>query len=175
MTSIQLRKARIRNLKQLYQGYCLYFNNNAKWSSIIADTTDPNSLRVSFPAAILMNLLHIIYTRLSAISRSGSISNVFQPYWNPIILEVSTNNMLVGGVFLEKCSSDVLELEAIFFWTKLKDSLFAEAILNIVNYAKTQGVSKIIMKSPDEEIGRQLCQSGFNLAISNSVMSMDFC
>jgi hypothetical protein len=173
MASLQLRKARVGNLKQLYQGYCIYFAGDAKWASIIDSNGRRDSLIVSFPTAITMHLLHIVYTRLSAVAKSGSISSGFQSSWNPLIFEISINDKLVGGAFLEKGSNDVLELEAVILWAQVDDSVLANIILLILKYAKANGFSKIIMKSSDEKLGKLLSQSGFNLEVYNSVLSME--
>jgi len=172
-TCIQLRKARIRNLKQLYQGYCIYFNGNLKWSSIIDNNSERVSLSVSFPAAISMHLLHIAYSRLSAIAGNGSISSAFQSIWNPLILEILANDKLVGAVFLERCSTDVLELEALIIWGELEDFALTDVISKVIEYSSVKGASKIIMKTSDEKLGKQLDQCGFNLSFCNSVMSLE--
>jgi len=153
--------------------YCNHFSNDINWSSTVFNTRKPFFQKVSFPAAIMMHVLHIAYCRLSAVARTGSISCVFQSTWNPVIYEISAHGELVGGVFLNRCSTDVFELEAVILWAEMDDDELSSVVLKFIQISRVAGISKIIMKTSDQRFERALAKVGFNLEVSNSVLSMD--
>jgi len=173
VTCVQFRKARVRNLRQLYQNYYINLSDNQYWPNIKLENPKL-PVKLNFQSAFTLHILHTIYAKLSAVARSGSISSAFQSLWNPLVLEVLKGGKVIGCVFLERQSKTVFELESFVIWSEVEHSIILEVVSGIQEYIKCLGASRIVIKSSDSKLLNVLHSSGFDTAFCDEVLFLDF-
>ena len=171
---IELRKIKLRNITVLYETYLNALNEeNKSWTNILLEQND-HSFKLSFQRALSIHILGMLYSRLSAVSRTGSVLAFFQTRWNPVVLEVLVHGKVIGCIFLLRQSEIVFQLivfESIpsgrHEWSDSK------VLTSLKSYLKGLGIKRIIIKAIEEKTKKRLQTSDFEVAFSDNVLQLD--
>ena len=106
-------------------------------------------------------------------ARTGSIKSVLQSQWSPIIVEVLCDGQVVGGVFLERQSESVFELDAVLEFTTMNSPKFSEVIFSVCEFVKHLGALANCYEISDKVDQKELLLFGFDVAFRDNVLILD--
>ena len=171
---ISLRKAKLCNLISLYE---TFFNSlleeKKSWVHI---TLEQSHLapKLNLQRALTVHFTNIIYARLQAAVRTGSVLALFQSRWNPIILEVIAEDKLIGCVFLTRQSVNIFQINAISSVNpNQEEKIMPAVIVTLKKYVKTLGGTQIIIQTIENTMKQILQQSGFEVSFYDDVLFFD--
>lgn len=165
-------------LSDLQTFYSIYTDAIQEWRKkrieIQLDTPYRRNRKWGILRALAIRLVHILFARLDAVARIGSISPLFQSQWDPIILEVFAENKPVGCCSLLRQSAQVFEIEVVgIFQTERKELTMHRVLKAVKKYVKGLGATRIIVSTGSEEMVNLCKNCGFKLAFLDDVLYFD--
>jgi hypothetical protein len=127
--------------------------------------------KLTLQRVLMVHAIHILYARLYAVARTGSVLALFQTRWDPLILEVLAKDHLIGCIFLARQSATVFQIDVIAsIEPKQEKWTLCEVFWVLKQYVKKLGIKRIIIRSIEEDIKQALKQCGFESAYYDSVL-----
>lgn len=170
-----IRRAKIGNLPALYKIYFDALHKKRKRRmQIQLDAPCQSTEKWSILRALSIRLVHILFARLNATVRTGSLSPLLQSQWDPITLEIVVEDELMGSCTLVKQSAHVFEMEVIgVVETKRGERAEREVVNAVKKYMRRLGATRIITRPGSEEMADWLKECGFRLAFIDDVLYFD--
>ena len=157
--------------------YSIYFDTTREWRKELkkVQLDEPYQQKEwSFLHVLAIRLLHILYARFNAATRTGSIFTLFQSRWNPIILEVFEEDKLIGCCSLVRNNANVFEIEAIgAMQTEKREVNIREITKAVKEYLRELGATRILISIDLENMADLLRKDGFELAFLDDVLYFD--
>jgi hypothetical protein len=165
-------------LSDLRPFYNLYSEAIHEWRNkrinLQLDVPDCQTKKLGILRALAIRFIHILFARLNAVAKTGSIYPFFQNQWDPIITEIFSEKGLVGCFSLIRQSEQVFEIEVIgILNTESRESTMHEIIKIIQKYVKRLGGSRVIVSTGSNKIAELLKNYDFKLAFVDDVLYYD--
>lgn len=173
-SSFSVQRVKFHNLGAAYRAYFNALQENEKnWTQIRLES--PKEIPRLTPWRVLaFHIVRILFARLHAVARTGSIPAIFQNRWNPIILEVFVERKLIGYCFMQRQSAEIFQVNMIAGVRQEQEKCVERDIMFAAKkYLNAIGASQVFVRSSNEEMVSLLQMCDFKSVFQDNILYLD--